>query len=291
MAGLLDNDFLAQLDYLYVVAKEGFLTRANAQRVSRKFGVGLEYADHREYAPGDDFRYIDWQVYSRLDRLVVKLFSEEQELALYLLVDASVSMGRGDPSKLLHAKRIAAALGYISLSSQDRVVVVPFAEEARAASPAITGRGRRLELLRFLEGIESRGTTDLRRALSGFVSHHKRRGLVVLISDFFDDSYSTALRLLHHNGFDCMLVQVNDRAELDPPVQGDVELVDCESGESVSVRLTPRVREIYAEERERHYGDLRRLARAFDQGHFATVSDQPLETVIFDVFRRSGFLR
>ena len=289
MAGLLDPEFLTRLDYLYIVAKEGYLTNASAHRVSQKFGVGLEYADHREYAAGDDFRYIDWQVYARLDKLVVKLFSEEQELAIYLLVDASKSMERG--GKLRYAKQVAAALGYIAVNNLDRVVVVPFDGQLRMPSTSFTGRGRRLDLLQFLEGLEPDGQTNLERAISAFLGRFKRRGLVILASDFLDPGYAKALRLLHHNGFDCLMLQVNERAEVDPPLKGDVELVDCETGEAVAVRLTPAVRQIYLEEWNAHYAELRRISRAFHQGHIEAVSDTSFEDLVLGIFRRTGFLR
>jgi hypothetical protein len=127
--------------------------------------------------------------------------------------------------------------------------------------------------------------------MRAFVNRYRRRGLVVMATDFFDPAYPAALRVLHHHGFDCMAIQVNERAEIAPPVQGDVELVDCETGGAVPVRVTPEVKALYAEELELHYGELRRLCRAFDQGHFAAVSDESLEDFILGIFRRSGFLR
>lgn len=292
MSDLLDPEFLARLKYLDVVAKESFLTNASAHRVSQNFGVGLEYADHRDYASGDDFRYIDWQVYARLDRLVVKLFSEERELAIYLLIDASVSMGRGVPeSKLLYAKKVLAALGYIAVNNLDRVTVAAFDGKLRTPSSAFTGRGRRLDLLRFIEDVEPAGVTDLERTVSMFLNQFKRSGLVILASDFLDPGYAKALRLLHHNHFDCLMLQVNDRTEVDPPVKGDVELIDCETNESVPVRVTAAVRQAYQEEWNSHYAELRRLSRAFHQGHVEAVCDTSFEDLVTGIFRRTGFLR
>src|SRR5438876_948379 len=114
---LLDKDFLSRLEYLYVVTRELFVGHASAERVSRKFGVGLEFADHRAYSAGDDFRYIDWAAYARRDDLLIKLFAEEQALQLFFIIDASRSMSTGEPEKLLYAKKIAAALGYIGLAN------------------------------------------------------------------------------------------------------------------------------------------------------------------------------
>src|SRR5437773_5699179 len=116
---LLDKGFLARLEYLYIVTRELFFGHASAERLSRRFGVGLEFADFRSYTPGDDFRHIDWATYARRDDLLIKLFAEEQSTHLYFIIDASRSMSLGQPQKLLFAKKIAAALGYIGLVNLD----------------------------------------------------------------------------------------------------------------------------------------------------------------------------
>src|SRR5262245_35518856 len=116
---LLDQTFLARLEYLYIVTRELFVGHVSAERMSRKFGVGIEFADYRPYVSGDDFRYIDWAAYARRDDLLIKLFTEEQGASLYFLIDASQSMSVGTPQKLHYAKKIAAALGYIGLANLD----------------------------------------------------------------------------------------------------------------------------------------------------------------------------
>jgi hypothetical protein len=139
---LLDNAFLARLEYLYVVTRELFFGHVSAERQSRKFGVGLEFADYRAYTPGDDFRYIDWLAYARRDDLLIKLFTEEQAARIYCVIDASKSMTVGTPEKLLYAKKIAAALGYIGLANLDAVTIAVFDEQLREGVRALEGRGQ-----------------------------------------------------------------------------------------------------------------------------------------------------
>ena len=121
---LFDDDFQRKLDYLALVSKRVFAGRMRAERRTKKTGSGVEFADHRDYQPGDDFRYLDWNVYLRFDRLLLRLFEEEEDLAIYFIVDASTSMGFGDGKKLRYAKRVAAALAYVGLANLDRVSIV-----------------------------------------------------------------------------------------------------------------------------------------------------------------------
>jgi uncharacterized protein (DUF58 family) len=291
---LLDNAFLARLEYLYVVTRELFFGHVSAERQSRKFGVGLEFADYRAYTPGDDFRYIDWLAYARRDDLLIKLFTEEQAARIYCVIDASASMAVGEPEKLLYAKKIAAALGYIGLSNLDAVTIVVFDEQLREGSRALQGRGQLAHMMSYLEGIEPRGRgTAMGTALQQFVRRYKGgAGIVVLLSDFLDrQGYEEALRLLHYHHFDVIAVQVNERNEVDPGYSGDLELIDSENGERKVVQMTPQLLDAYRGAFQEHYAELARLCKALRRGYVPVVSDVPFENVIFDVFRRGGFLR
>jgi uncharacterized protein (DUF58 family) len=289
---LLDPEFLARLEYLHLVTKDLFRGQFAAERVSKKFGVGQEFADFRSYVPGDDFRHIDWATYARRDALVVKLFSEEQEMPVYIAVDASNSMSCGAPEKLLYAKKLAAALGYIALANLDPVELVIFDAGMRPETPGFSGRGQLAQMLGFLEATEARGRTDLAQTFRRFVQHNTRRGVVVLISDFLDHAgYEEALRLVHYHRFDLLAIQVNSRDEVEPNLESDVELHDSETGEKMVVKLTPTLLEEYKQRFEEHYVDLRRLCRVLQRSHIAVVTDQPFEQLVLEVFRTSGFLR
>lgn len=292
---LLDNVFLARLEYLYVVTRELFFGHVSAERQSRKFGVGLEFADYRAYTPGDDFRYIDWLAYARRDDLLIKLFTEEQAARIYCVIDGSMSMSVGEPEKLLFAKKIAAALGYIGLSNLDTVTIVVFDEQLREGSRTLQGRGQLAHMMSYLDAIEPRGrSTGMGTSVQQFVRRYKGSGagIVVLLSDFLDrQGYEEAMRLLHYHHFDVIAVQVNERNEVDPSYSGDLELVDSETGERRVVQMTPALLNTYRRSFEEHYAELARLCKMLRRGHLPVVSDVPFESVIFDVFRRGGFLR
>lgn len=291
--GLLDRGFLARLEYLYVVTRELFFGHVSAERLSKKFGVGLEFADYRAYTPGDDFRYIDWLAYARRDDLLIKLFTEEQAAQIYCIIDASRSMAVGTPEKLLYAKKIAAALGYIGLANLDAVTISVFDDQLRDAGRSLQGRGQLGQMMSYLEAIKPGGAgTSMGTAISQFVRRHQSGGVVVLLSDFLDRAgYEQAIRLLHYHHFDLLAIRINERNEVDPSYKGDLELVDAESGQSKVVQMTPALTASYRRSFDEHYMELERLCKVLRRGYIPVVTDHPFEELIFDVFRRGGFLR
>ena len=152
-----DSEFLKKLEYLYIVSKKIFAGRIKAERRSTRRGVSVEFADYRNYTAGDDFRYIDWNAFARLDELLLKLYEEREDLHIYFLVDASQSMTYGEPQKLLYAKRVAAALAYISLSNLDRVSITAFTDQDLNRLPTERGKGKIFTLLDFLDRIDGTG--------------------------------------------------------------------------------------------------------------------------------------
>jgi uncharacterized protein (DUF58 family) len=290
---LLDPTFLAQLEYLYVVTRELFVGHTAADRMSRKFGVGMQFADYRAYTAGDDYRYIDWAAYARRDDLLIKLFTEEQSNHLYFAIDASRSMATGSPQKLFYAKKIAAALAYIGLANLDPVTVVSFDDQLRDESRIFQGRGKVSQMVSHLDGIQPAGKgTGLARAMQEFFRRRPARGVLVLLSDFFDrEGYEETIRLVHYERFDVIAVQVNERSELEPSLDGDVELVDSETGAQTTVRPTPELIEEYKRRITEHYGELAHLCKRLRRRHLPVLTDVPFESVIFDVFRRGGLVK
>ena len=184
--------------------------------------MGLEFADHRRYQPGDDFRYVDWNVYSRLDRLFLKVFAAEEDLTIHLLVDTSRSMQEGQPSKIDFARRVAAALGYIGLNSLDRVGVVSFADELGRPRPPQRGRQQIVTMLRYFEALGCGGGTNLNRVLRTYARQTQslpaRGGLAIVISDLFDpQGYAGGLDALAYAGFDALVIQVVAESESTRP--------------------------------------------------------------------------
>ena len=293
MERLSDNvDFLGQLEYVNIAARRLFGGQLLGFRRSRRFGAGQEYADFRAYTPGDDIRQLYWQAYLQHRRLVCKLFEESSEINIYVLIDTSASMGRGAPEKLLYAKKVAAALAYIALGSQDRVMVIPFDKDVQLDARPLHGRGRFVDVLKRLDGIEPKGETDLGHMARHFAQRYERRGLVIMLSDFFDaKGYAQALKVLHHNHYLVTSIQVNEREELEPTMRGDFELVDCETGAVETARMTPGTIAAYKRALLEHYNELGRLSTAFGYQKAAARTDEPFQDFLIGLFRRGVLVR
>ena len=237
---LFDEDFVKKLEYLHVVSRKTFAGNLRAERRTRKAGSGIEFADHRKYVLGDDFRYIDWNVYGRVDKLLLRLFEEEEDLHIYLLIDVSKSMLIGSPLKLHYAMQVAAALSYIGLSNLDRVGLVSFSSTAHDRLPPARGKRRIFKVFDFLRNVPTGELTRLDVAMDKFVHQNKRRGLAVVISDFYDPrGFEEGINALRYNRFEPFVLQVYDQKEASPALHGDLSLVDCETGELREVTHLP----------------------------------------------------
>ena len=194
---LFDAEFMRKLETLRLLAQRVFRSTSSGERTTMRRGTSLEFSEYRRYQLGDDFRYIDWNVFSRLDRLFLKVFTAEEDLTIHLLVDASQSMRLGDPPKLDYARRVAAALGYIGLNNLDRVGVVSFADELGLPMPPQRGRQQIFSMLRYFESLQSHGGTNLNRVLSNYARQSDKTGLAIVISDLFDaQGYESGLDAL-----------------------------------------------------------------------------------------------
>src|SRR6187401_222550 len=170
---LFDDEFQRKLEYLAMVSKRVFSGAMRAERRTKKTGAGIEFADHRDYAPGDDIRYLDWHAFQRFDRLLIRLYEEEEDLSIYFIVDTSSSMGFGDGDKLRHAKRLCAALAYVGLANLDRIAIVTATDEISGRMPSTRGKARIFRIFRFLRDVKADGHTDLGEAMKTFVAQHK----------------------------------------------------------------------------------------------------------------------
>ena len=295
-AARFDERFLRKLESLVMTirrsARMSGLMRAN--RASKRVGAGLEFADHRDYAAGDDLRYIDWNLYGRLDRLALRLFQEEEDLLVEVLVDASASMGVGSPPKLDLALQVGAALGYVALANLDRVALSPLGDDDAPVLPPARGKGAILPILRFLGGVRASGRTGLAAGVRAFLGRRRRRrrGLAIVISDFYDPAgHRAALDLLRHHRLEVVAIQVSAPQELAPDVRGDVELRDIETGETRELTISPSVIAAY---RQRHQTLLRELegyCRERAIPCFTVASDQAFDAVVLRIFRAGGLLR
>ena len=231
-----DEAFLRQLERLLLLMRSPVRGGLKGGRRSVKRGQSVEFADYREYTLGDDLRQLDWNVYARLERLFVKLFVEEEDVTVTLLIDASASMATGSPSKLVFAKRAAAALGYIGLASEDRIAVSALTGRAARRRAALRGSGRVFRLLADLSAIEpASGPTDLVAAARHAAAQLHGRGVIVLLSDLLDPEADRVIRELAATGSELIVLHVLSPDELDPPLEGDLRLVDTETDERVDI--------------------------------------------------------
>ena len=288
---LFDSDFLKKLEYLSLISKRVFRGSLLAQRRTMQLGSGIEFADHRQYAPGDDFRYIDWNLFARHNQLLLKRFQEEEDLHVYFLLDCSRSMAFGAPSKFDFARQVAAALAYIALADLDRIAITAFANDIVADYPLARGKGRILSLLKFLENIEPQGEdTNLERVATGFIHREQRRGLVVVLSDLYDSNgFERGLDLLRHRKYEPHVVQMFDRYEREPAdLLGDVEMWDVESGSSRKVTVTEKnlkqYRKLFAEFQDKVQGYCNRYAL----GCTRTSTEVAFDEVILRMMRQAG---
>lgn len=289
---LFDEEFLKKLEYLHMVSRRAFSGQLRAERRTRKVGSGIEFADHRKYSMGDDFRYIDWNVYGRVDKLLLRLFEEEEDLHIYILVDASRSMLIGNPLKLHYAMRMAAALTYIGLANLDRVGIVPFASELGEHLPMARGKRRIFKVFDFLRDIEAGGQTRLDVAVDKFVHRYKRKGLAVVISDFYDPrGFEEGINGLRYNRFEPFVLQIYDQKEVHPNFQGDLTLVDCETGEAKEITVSKSLIEAYQREHEKFCDELSTFCSSKGIPYFRTHTQIPFDELILKIFRMGGFLR
>ncbi len=250
-ASLLAPAYLRRHEPLRRTLVSAVRSRGAGPRAARRPGASAEFLDHRRYEPGDDPRHIHWAAFARTRETVTKLYRAEEDTVLRLVLDASASLGFGDPPKLAVARRLAAALAYLSLAGGGRTELriarstsdgVPLVR----AGPVRRGRAAFAPVCRELERVEASGGTDLAAAVQTLLAQTTHPGLLCLISDFLDDNPVTpAVGRARAAGHDVILIQVLDSAELDPDFEGDFSLEDAETSETLDVSLDATALEAY----------------------------------------------
>jgi uncharacterized protein (DUF58 family) len=284
-----EDDFLKKLEYLHVVSKRAFAGQNRADRLARKRGRGLEFADHRQYSAGDDFRHIDWKAYQRLNKLLLRLFDEEQDLPIYLFLDSSQSMA--EPAKFDQARRIAAALCYIGLAHLDRVLILPFGSEIGDETLPGRGKGRIFRVFELLERLTAGGPTNLRDVFAEFAGRGRQQGLAVVISDFLDPhGFESGLKILSALGHDVFAVHVASQRDRDPGSLGEVRFVDAETGETRDVDVTPALAAAYRDGWQTHADELATFCGRYNLGYVRANAEEPFDQIILQTFRKGRFL-
>jgi uncharacterized protein (DUF58 family) len=283
---LLSPEFLGQLERLALMSRRAFRGRVKGERKSPRKGMSVEFSDYRPYGVGDDIRYVDWNVYGRLDRLYLKLFVDEEDLCLHLLLDASSSMDYGSPSKLRHAARLAMALAYVGLVNLERVGVGVVREGmAEGWSPA-RGRGQALPLMDFLGRVRPSGRTALSEGLASYALRSHEAGLAVVISDLMDpQGCERGLKALLERRFDVHVIHVLAPDEMNPSFSGDLRLVDAETGELRDLTLDAEAARTYRQRLREFLDRAEQFCRTREIAYYRVVTDTPVEQFVLGQLR------
>ena len=290
---LLTPELLAQLERLELVTRKIFRGRMKGERRSKRKGQSVEFADFRNYVAGDDLRLLDWNLYARLDKLIVKLFLEEEDLHFYTLIDDSLSMDFGSPTKLEYAKQLAAALGFVGLIRTDRVRIETLSQGAGERGPILRGRHSVWRMLEHVEGIKANEKqVTLAEGVKNFCLRNAGRGVVVLISDLMDKTgYEQALRYFVSHQVDCFVIQVLSQEELEPDVQGDLKLVDCEDQDVAEITVSAPLLNRYQQTLNAFVGGAQDYCSRRGIHYFLANNQLPVQELVAQHLRRRGLVR
>jgi uncharacterized protein (DUF58 family) len=289
---LLSPALLKKLDALSLHTRRAFTGSSKGEKRSTKRGSSVEFADFRAYNSGDDIRRIDWNAYGRFEKLYLKMFLEEEDLDITILVDASLSMGFGTPTKLRAASEIAGALGYIGLTNFDRVGAAAFDHSIRGWFPPTRGKGKTGQLFNFLENQSAAGAADLAGVCKRVAAQARRSGVAIVLSDFLlPDGYEVGLKTLAARGYEVTAIQVLDRNELEPNLVGDLKLVDAEDNSMREISVSNALLKTYKANLDKYCGDLRAFCLRYGMNYQLVGNDTPIDTVITRLLRGGGLVK
>ncbi len=291
---LLDSRLMARLDRLDVVSRKIFTGKIRGERRSRRRGQSVEFADFRNYSHGDDLRFVDWNIYARLDRLFLKMFLEEEDLSMVIAIDLSLSMDQGDPNKFDYARRLAMALGYIGLVNNNRVSLFGFGSERVERMTGMRGRRRTRELGRWLLDRTADGEAGFTEGMRAIALGGQGRGVLLVISDFlFRDGYEKGLNYVAGRGFDVFALQILSPQEMDPArhgLSGDLRLIDSETAAETEITASTAVLDQYRQSLEKYVAELRDFSVRRSITHQVVETSLDLDTLLLEYLRRRGLL-
>ncbi|MSR18196.1 MAG: DUF58 domain-containing protein [Phycisphaerales bacterium] len=292
---LIDGALMARLDTLDVVSRKIFAGKVRGERKSRRRGQSVEFADYRPYVAGDDLRFVDWNIFGRLDRLFLKLFLEEEDLTLAIAIDTSASMDLGTPNKFDFARRLAMALGYIGLVNHNRVALYAFGGEGLRPLTGMRGRRRTSEMGRWLLQQTCEGDAQFESAMRTIALGRHGKGVLVVLSDFlFPTGFEKGLRSLVGRGYDLHAMQLLSSDEIDPArygLSGDLRLVDSESRAETEVTAGTSAIEKYRERLAQHCAELRDFSIRRGITHSVVDTAADMDALVIEYLRRRGMLR
>jgi uncharacterized protein (DUF58 family) len=299
----LEDSLLHKLERVSLTTRRVRAGQMRGERRSTKRGTSIEFADYRDYSRGDDLRRVDWNAYARLERPYVKLFEEEEDLAVHLLLDASGSMnwggngegsapGQAPANKWQFACHLAAALGFVALKGGDRLSLAALSEGGTTTLGPMRGRASVLRLIEWLTVQTTGGRTDLNRLLGAYAQRGGRPGLAIVISDLLSPAgYSAGLSALIARGHEPVVFQPLSRDEIDPPLAGDLRLMDVETGAGQEITVDGAMRALYRRRISAWRREIGAACRARGAHYLSFVTDTPLELVLLRDTRKLGVLR
>jgi len=293
---LLDSRLMAKLDAIDVVSRKIFSGKVQGERRSKRRGQSIDFADFRPYVHGDDLRFVDWNIFGRLDRLFLKMFLEEEDLSLIIALDTSASMRVGNPDAFDYARKVAMALAYVGLVNQHRVSLVGFSQGQIERASNLRGRRKAADVASWLLRREPAGASGFEEAMRLVGTTRVGRGVMVVLSDFlFHEGFEKGLGMVAGRGFDVYALQVLAPQVVDPSreggVSGDLLLVDSETQAETEITVTPELLRIYKERLDRLCGSLRAYCTRRDLVHLVVETSTPVETLMLEYLRRRGMLR
>jgi uncharacterized protein (DUF58 family) len=294
---LLDDSLRRKLDQMMLVASKVRPGAIKGERRSTRRGTSIEFADYRNYAPGDDLRRLDWNVYARLERPYIKLLEDEEDLAVHVVLDASASMdfpreGEPDAHKFLYARRLFAALAYVALVSNDRLMLTAVSDAGMEHFGPARGRSQAVQMLRWAHDLKPRGVTDLNLALRDYAMRTTRPGLTFVISDMFSPTgFVDGVNALLGKGHEIVILHVLSPEEVNPPLSGDLRLIDVESGKPQEVSLDSGLRDLYMRHLAGWQNDIRAECARRNVNYLSLVSGDGWERVILYDLRRLNIIK
>lgn len=304
---LIEPSLMSRLSQLDISSRKIFSGKLKGERRSKKRGESVEFADHRSYVTGDDIRHIDWNLFARLDQLFLKLFLEEEDLSLHVVLDCSASHDCGEPNKFLFMQKLAMALSYIGLVNLNRVglsAIGGLTGDGKEATPAaaanaglttirdLRGRRRVQDIAQFLCSLEPTGSVSFTEACKRIALTRRGKGVMIVLSDFFiKEGYETGLRLLVGHGYDLFAIQVLSPEEVEPKITGDLRLKDVEDAELAEVTISAPLLKRYKANLTAYCDQLHKFCARRDIVHMIVKSDTPVDTFVLDYLRKRGLLK
>ncbi len=289
---LLAPEFLRRLETLELVSKKIRAGRLKGDRLSKRKGRGSEFADFRPYSIGDDLRFLDWNLYGRLEKLFLRLFLEEEDLHVHLLVDVSRSMDYGSPTKLRYAKQVAAALGFVGLLNMDRVAVETIGGVKTERSQVYRGRPSLWRMVKFLDDLQPQDSGDFSRSLRGFTMRAKGRGVAIILSDFMDkNGYEEGFKFLAARNLDVYAIQILSHEEIHPAFAGDLKLTDIEDDDVAEVTISAPLLKRYEATLDAFRGAIASFCTRRGVSYLFTSNKVPFEKLVLTYLRGRGLLR